>query len=274
MRILSCLAMVLLFLGAALPGLAVDVPQMLHDNYKAGKPIPLPSQHIKGLDQTKAYQVQAAYVGKMAAGDKVAGYQAGLTSAPAQKKFKAPGPARGVLLESMVLPGPVVEVDLFTRAMLEVEIGYLMAQDVTQPVSAASVKGYIAKVLPVVEVPDLAFATFKGLTFEDIVAANVGARAVLMGKPVELKGVDVNAVTGKLVKDGKDLGPPVSGRAAMGDQYKALAWTINNVLAGGGQVKKGMLVITGSLGRMYPGKLGNYQAIYTGGLGSLSFSIK
>jgi 2-keto-4-pentenoate hydratase len=35
-----------------------------------------------------------------------------------------------------------------------------------------------------------------------------------------------------------------------------------------------MVIITGSLGRMYPGKPGDYKVIYTGHLDNLEFSIK
>lgn len=275
-RTVSLVLAASLVLGLATAALAVEkMAQVLHDQYKAGKPIPLPSKQMKNLDVETAYKVQAAFVNKLkAGGDQVAGYKAGLTSAPAQKKFKAPGPASGVLLASMVVKDGVVEADLFTKMMLEVEIGYRFGKDVTAPVTAQSVRKYVAAVMPAVEVPDLAFATFKGLTFEDIVAANVGARAVVLGKAVDPAKVDVNRVTGQLFYNGKSLGPAVPGKAALGDQWKALAWTVNNVLAHGGQVKKGMVIITGSLGRMYPAKPGSYKAVYTGGLGELAFQVK
>ena len=265
-----------LVLGLAVAALAGgDVAQVLHDQYRAGKPIPLPSKQMKNLDLETAYKVQAAFVNKLKAhGDRVAGYKAGLTSAPAQKKFKAPGPASGVLLASMVEKDGVVEADLFTKMMLEVEIGYRFGKDITAPVTARSVRKYVAAVMPAVEVPDLAFATFKGLTFEDIVAANVGARAVVLGKALDPAKLDVNRVTGRLFYNGKPLGPAVPGKAALGDQWKALAWTVNNVLQHGGEVKKGMVIITGSLGRMYPARPGAYKAVYTGGLGELAFRVK
>ena len=35
-----------------------------------------------------------------------------------------------------------------------------------------------------------------------------------------------------------------------------------------------MVIITGSLGRMYPGKPGSYKAVYTGGLDNLAFTVQ
>ncbi|MGM0427296.1 MAG: hypothetical protein ACQEQ7_08675 [Thermodesulfobacteriota bacterium] len=118
------------------------------------------------------------------------------------------------------------------------------------------------------------FATFKGLAFTDIIADNVGARGFILGSPQPVDQVDPNAVTGRLFMDEKALGKPVPGRAALGDQWKALSWSINNVLENGGEIKKGMVVITGSLGRMYPGKPGSYKAVYTGGLKDVAFTIE
>ncbi len=251
------------------------VPKVLYENFKACKPVPLPSQHIQGLTVAGAYEIQGLLIAQhLKAGETVAGFKAGLTSKPAQRKFKASGPVSGVLLKSMQITGGVVDSKPYHKMMLEVEIGYILGRDLNQPVTPEQARAAVANICPAVEVPDLNFATFKGLTVADIVADNVGARGFILGKPVSPRGIDVNTVTGRLFRDGKPLGPPVPGKAALGDQWKALAWTLNNVLKTGGEVKKGMVVITGCLGRMNPGRPGSYRALYSGGLGELSFKVK
>jgi 2-keto-4-pentenoate hydratase len=265
---------------AALPALALaatpaGVANTLAHNYKAGKAQPLPSTMIKGLDLRGGYEIQGLMTAALIkGGEKVVGYKAGLTSPPAQKKFGAKGPITGVMLGSMLHSGAKVKTKGYTRCMLEVEIGYVLAKDVTKDVTPANVKAYVAKIMPAVEVPDIPFKSMKGLKPADLVAINVGARGYILGKAVAPAKVDPNKVTGKLVYKGKDLGKAIPGRAALGDQWKALAWTINNVRKNGGVVKKGMFIITGSLGPLYPGKPGFYKAVYTGGLGQISFSIK
>jgi len=207
-------------------------------------------------------------------GGQVAGIKAGLTSAPAQKKFGAKGPVTGVLLASMGFKDGKVSTKGYQRCMLEVEVGYVLAKDVTADVTPDSVKSYVAQVMPAVEVPDIPFASMKGMVPADLVAINVGARGYVLGKPIDSAKVDVNKLTGKLVMNGKDVGKAVPSRAALGDQWKALAWSLNNARAHGGLIKKGMFVITGSLGPLYPGKPGSYKAVYTGGLGELAFTVK
>lgn len=252
-----------------------DVSQVLFENYKTCKPVPLPSSTIPDLTVDQAYNIQKRLVRKLVQdGGVIAGYKAGLTSQPAQDKFKAPGPVTGVLFKDMQITDGHVKGGPFTKMMLEVEIGFRLNQDVQKPTTPENVKSLVDEVMPAVEVPDLNFATFKGLTFMDIIADNVGARGFILGSPTPVDQVDTNAVTGQLLMNGKALGKPVPGRAALGDQWKALSWSLNNVLENGGQLNKGMVVITGSLGRMYPGKPGDYKAVYTGGLEDVLFTIE
>lgn len=277
-RLLTLLVMALAL--AALPALALaatpaEVAQTLAANYKAGKAQPLPSSLIKGLDVRGGYDIQGLMTAELIkGGEEVVGYKAGLTSKPGQKKFGAKGPVTGVMLGAMVHSGATVDTKAYTKCMLEVEIGYMLAKDVTADVTPADVKSYVAKILPAVEVPDIPFASMKGLTPADLVAINVGARGYILGAPVDPAKVDPNKVTGKLVMNGKDVGKAIPGRAAMGDQWKALAWAINNARANGGLIKKDMFIITGSLGPLYPGKPGAYKAVYTGGLGEIAFTVK
>lgn len=268
-----------LALALAGPAAAADTGKDLASAYKAGKPLPLASQQQARLDEAGAYQVQAAYVAALVAGgEKPAGLKAGLTSKPAQDKFKAPGPVWGVLMESMRLApdgqgGPVGRAG-YGRMMIEVEIGYILNQDITQPISAEKAPAYVDKVAPVVELPDLNFADMKSITWQDIAAGNVGPRGFIVGQARPLGDMSVNDVTGQLVMNGKAMGPAAPGRAALGDQWKALAWTVNSALKAGQKVSKGMLVITGSLGPMFPAKPGEYEARYTGGLESLKFTVQ
>ncbi|MCA1906706.1 MAG: hypothetical protein LDL11_09000 [Desulfarculus sp.] len=247
----------------------------LFKQFKAVAPLGLASQQVNNLDETRAYQIQADLVKLYTThGQAISGYKAGLTSPPAQEKFKAPGPVAGVLTQPMLINDGVARLKGHGLMMLEVEIAYELKTDVDAPVDAAAAPGLVAKVMPAVEVPELKFADMKALTWQDIVAANVGARSYLLGAGVDPKGVDVNAVTGQLFRDGQAVGPAAPGRAALGDQWRALAWTINQALKLGHPVKKGMVILTGSLGPMYPAQPGAHQAVYTGGLGELSFKVE
>ena len=277
MRKLAVLIAICLGLMAG-PAAAADLDPVaveLFRQFKTAAPLSLASQQVKDLDEAKAYQIQGDLVKLHTVhGQAISGYKAGLTSPPAQERFKAPGPVAGVLLQSMLLSHGVARLRGHGLMMLEVEIAFELNADVSAPVDAAAAPGLVAKAMPAVEVPELKFSDMKALTWQDIVAANVGARAYFLGAGRDPKGVDVNAVTGQLFRDGQAAGPAAPGRAALGDQWRALAWTINQALKLGQPVKKGMVILTGSLGPMFPAQPGQHQAVYTGGLGELSFKVE
>lgn len=246
----------------------------IYKSFQAGQALPLASRMIPGLTLARAYGVQAALLAIFRSHqDQVAGFKAGLTSKAVQQRFGAKGPAFGVLMASMRRYG-VVNRAAYHRLMLEVEIGYLLGKPINQAVTHHTVQGYVLGIAPAVELPDLAFADLKALTLPDIVAANVTCRGFLLGKMARLDQVDPNAVRGQLWRSGKALGPAVSGRAALGDQWEALAWTVNQALALYGPLGEGSVIITGSLGLMFPGEPGSYRAVYSGGLGALAFEVQ
>ncbi len=266
----------ILLLGASL-ALAEEERQAalaIYKEFKAGKALPLASQLLPGLTLARAYGVQAALLALFRSHeDQVAGYKAGLTSQAMQQRFGAKSPALGVLLASM-RRDETVESQAYYRLMLEVEIGYLLGKPILHPVTHRTVCQYVLGIAPVVELPDLAFADPQALTLPDIVAANVTCRGFILGKTVRAGQVDPNAVRGQLWREGQALGPAVDGRAALGDQWEALAWTVNQALALYGPLGEGAVIITGSLGPMFPGQPGSYRAVFSGGLGEVAFQVK
>ena len=75
-----------------------------------------------------------------------------------------------------------------------------------------------------------------------------------------------------LDKDGKELFSAF-GSDALGDPLQSYAWTVNKIRSLGYELKPGMVVITGALGRVTDAEPGTYLAHY-GPLGELKFRIK
>ncbi|MBU1156975.1 MAG: fumarylacetoacetate hydrolase family protein [Proteobacteria bacterium] len=267
----------LILLAWACPALAGgdrELALAIYKNFQAGQALPLASKAMPGLTLAQAYGVQAALMSVFRSNqDQVAGFKAGLTSKAVQQRFGAKGPAFGVLMASMRRYG-VVNRKSYYRLMVEVEIGYLLGKPISSPVTHRTVRQYVVGIAPAVELPDLAFADLKAITLPDIVAANVTCRGFILGKTVRSGQVDPNAVEGQLWRDGKALGPAVNGKAALGSQWEALAWTVNQALALYGPLAEGSVIITGSLGPMFPGKPGSYRAVFSGGLGEVAFEVK
>ena len=239
------------------------------------KPLPNPSSIIPNLTMKKAYELQHALSKVLIdKGDSISGFKAGLTSPAAQKKFKADGPIMGPLFKSGdVALGADVNRKNFVRLFLESEIGYSTGEKIDKPVKdIASLKKKIKEVYPAIELPDIRFADMKKLKVPDIVADAAGSAKYIVGKKIPANKVDVSKINVKVTLDGKVVN---EGKAsdALGDQWKALLWMVNAAVKNGWTIEPGQVLITGSLGKLIPGKPGKYEADY-GQLGKIVFTVK
>jgi len=268
--------------------------QMLLQHRQQGKPIPLFSQYYhqsSAASQSlinKAYDVQKHYVELRQNNDKhnhktnerIIGYKAGLTSAAGQAKFAVSEPLSGVLFNSGAQP---LSADLhrsqFGQLMVETELGFRLNTSVTTPItSVTELKSMVAFVLPVIELPDLGFAKpdmsqSAKLTGADIIAANVAAHSFIFGPEIPINHTpDLNQLSVSLTRDGKTINQG-KGSDALGDQWQALLWLVNQLIAQGYSITDEQVLITGALGQMLPAKVGQYRAEF-GPLGHVNFSVK
>jgi 2-keto-4-pentenoate hydratase len=239
------------------------------------KTFPLPSAQIADLDLNKAYALQRALTERLIkSGDSISGFKAGLTSEGGQKRLGVDRPLLGPLFRSGQLePGASLEQKDFTKLFIEVEIGYLLGDKISEPVKdVESLKKKIKDVFPAVELPDLRFDDMKNLKGTDIAVDAVSSSKYIVGKRIPADKIDVSGVSVVLKLDGNEIN---KGQAsdALGDQWKALLWLVNSAVEQGWTLEPGYIFITGALGNMLPGKPGNYEADW-GSLGRISWTVK
>jgi len=239
-----------------------DLANRLFKAYTAGEPIPNLSKEMAS-DLASAYKVQNAYVKKRLANDKIAGFKAGLTTADSQKQFGINRPILGVLFKSGDLSRDrTFSLKDFNRLMIETEIGFVTKKPILKTVqSVEELKSYIAEIVPVIELPDLGFVNEKVDT-RDLIAANaVSAAYVRIDRPIKGLDENINKVAVSLLHNGIIVNQGQRSDA-MGDQWEALRWLVNQVLAHGWKIEKDALFITGALGEVIPAKPGVYRAQY------------
>lgn len=242
---------------------------------EAVKTIPLPGTKVPGLTDEKAYALQKKLADTMLSkGEKIGGFKAGLTSSASQQKFGVSSAVLGPMFKKGELgPDAVVETKDFVKLFIETEIGYIMAEKVTQPVKdVESLKKMVRSVFPAVELPDIRFVEMKDLKGTDLIVDAVSSSKYIVGKEVPVDKVDVNDVQVSLALDGKTVNEGKSSDA-MGDQWKTLLWLVNGVISKGWTIEPGQVFITGALGSMIPGKPGTYEGDW-GKLGKLSWIVK
>lgn len=243
------------------------------------KPLPHISARYPEFNPEKAYVVQKLVVNKLKAlhNAKVCGFKAAFTDPVSQKNFGMKEPAYGVLLNNMVLegakgPATVTVTKRAIRPMVEVEIGFILKEDISKPVKdLKELKNYIKSAFLAIEIPDIRF-DLKGMKGSDLIADDAGTFLVIKGKEFDPNKVDLSKIEAKLYRDGKvvSLG---SGKNVMGNPLNSLLWLVNKALSNGEKLRKGDIVITGTMTRMVPATPGTYIATYEN-LGKLTFVIR
>lgn len=239
------------------------------------RPIPVLSKRGHVLTLEQAYSVQRQYVEACVTnGESVVGFKAGLTSEASRRRFEIFTPVSGVLLRSAQLePGARLAAGPSQKLMLETELGYVFGQAVTNAIlDDASMRAVVERIVPAIEIPNLGFEDLTALKGVDVVAANVATHRFLVGRGLPIANVDPNAVTVSCTM-GTNVVNTGRGSDAMGNQWRALRWLVNNVVGQGWAVEPGQILITGALGNMIPGAPGRYRADF-GELGSLEFGIE
>lgn len=257
---LNLLTLLVSNLYAAAP--TVDaMSQEIYQAYQQKKPMPNLSKKYE-LDMSLAYQVQKSYVRSRLQSEHIAGFKAGLTSDEAQSSFNINRPIIGILFkEGQKQDNSELVINDYRGLMIEAELGFIFDRKISKKVNSVDeLKSYVQKIVPVLELPEVHFESTltEGV---DLVAINTGSAYFIPSDTVNWLGQDINDITVTLRHDDRIV-LQGQGRDALGDQWEALRWLVNQVIAHGWSIEKGYLLITGALGGMVDVQPGVYKALY------------
>jgi 2-keto-4-pentenoate hydratase len=242
---------------------AAVAAQDLYEARQTGVPIaPLTERH-PGMDLADGYRVQQELTGLLtAAGDRVAGYKLGLTSAPMQQLMGVDSPDFAPVLASHLHPdGAEVAASSFIAPRVEAEIALVLRADLAGPGCttldvAAAVSGAVAAL----EIVDSRIADWK-IALPDTVADLASSGAVVLGPAVTpAEGLDLR-LAGMVFSCNGSVIVTGAGAAALGSPLYAVAWLVRTLAPLGGGLKAGQFVMTGALHaavNICPGQ--NYRA--------------
>jgi 2-keto-4-pentenoate hydratase len=218
------------------------------------------------LSLDDAYDVQHQFVSLRK--EPVTGFKAALTAPQAQQVMGISEPIVGVLFSSGDFPAKR-PLKLNKQALLETELGFKAAGDITSAVTPDNVFDHISTCLPMIEVASPNLATKpNGL---DLVATNAASYGYITGAESALDTSTIDQLHVSLNFEGAQLQAGISAEV-LGSQRTALVWLINQVLQRGYNIAAGHLFMTGAIGGMQPAKPGNYRAEF-GDLGNIEFEI-
>lgn len=182
--------------------------------------------------------------GRIAAGERPIGWKLGFGTPAALQKFALTGPLVGYMMErSVVATGSEVDLSGWVKPVAEPEIAVRIGADVTDgaALSAAAIEAFA----PAFELADLFFPPEDA---EKILAHNIFHRHVLTGpfQPAG-EGFDWKALRGTVTRNGTVHATVDDIEANTGRIVEILRVCADTLAAGGEHLRKGDLVILGSV---------------------------
>ncbi len=222
-----------------------------------------------------AYAVQMCGVSdRLANGARIVGKKVGLTSRAMQQFLGVDEPDFGHLFDDMIFEEEeTVELGQFLQPKVEAEIAFIMGEDLAGPgVTMADVLRTSVAVVPSFEIIASRISDWR-IKIQDTIADNgSSAGLVLGGRLVPVDAVNLKYVGMVLEKNGKIL-ETAAGAAVMGHPALAVAWLANKMGAMGTCLRKGEIVLSGSLTKAIEAAPGDVFTATFGGLGSVKVAF-
>lgn len=213
---------------------------------------------------------------KLAAGRTVKGHKIGLTSKAMRSLNNATEPDYGTMFDNWFVPeGTIVEFSRLNRPLVEVELAFVLKQDLPGPsVNAADVIRATDFILPALEIVDSRFSRRGNRGVIDSVAdaASCGL-VVLGGNPRRLDQLDIRRIGASLAKNG-DIEETGVASAVMGNPINSVAWLANKLHEFGVTMAAGHVVLSGSFIRAIPFGAGDTLTAVFDQLGEVSCTFR
>lgn len=214
-------------------------------------PVPRLTARFPEMTVEDSYRVQRLWRQRgEAAGRSLAGHKIGLTSKAMQQATGITEPDYGVIFADMILQsGCTVESARYSRPRVEVELAFLLKEDVAGPSATLfDVLRATEYVSPALEILDSRIE-MEGRTIVDTISDNAAMGAmVLGGTPVAPETMDLRWVAAILYKNQVVEETGVAA-GVLNHPASGVSWLANKIAAHGDVLKAGELILAGSFTR-------------------------
>lgn len=210
--------------------------------------IPLLTKRYPGMTVKDSYAVQAEWVRRgEEAGRRLVGRKIGLTSRVMQEATGISEPDYGAIFEDMVFEnGSVIEYDQFSNVRIEVELAFVLGQDLHGPnCTIFDVIRATEYVVPALEILSSRIE-MEGRTIVDTISDNAAMGAMVYGgRPVAVDEVDLRWVSALLYRN-ETLEDTGVAAAILNHPAMGVAWLANKLHHHDTQLRAGDLILAGS----------------------------
>jgi len=223
------------------------------------------------ITMEEAYKVQLFNIEDATKqGKKIIGKKIGLTSKAMQDFLGVDEPDYGHLLDNMLWEEELpIDADNFLQPKIEAEIAFVLGEDLEGPgITLADVLRATDGIILSFEIVDSRVKDWK-IKIQDTIADNASSGGLILGS----KLIPVNENNLKYIglvfeKNGKIV-ETAAGAAVMGHPALAVAWLANKMGSMGIPLKKGEIILSGSLTKALEVKNGDVFLATFGDLGSV-----
>jgi 2-keto-4-pentenoate hydratase len=230
----------------------------------------LPTE-LMPADLAEAYAIRAIFETiEIARGrGEVVGYKIGLTTPVMQKLCGVDEPCYGAIFGSEVHQGratlPTAD---YCRLGIETEISVRLGEDLPEGGDRERISAAVESCSAAIELLEDLRHDYKRLTAAAMVAGNVWNAGVVLGPPVaDWRRLDLAALTARLTINGREIGAG-KGADVMGNPLNALAWLAGKLAVAGRPLRRGMIVMTGSMVPIQFPAAGDRAVVEVEGLGT------
>ena len=221
-----------------------------------------------------AYDIQDKYVPLLRAAHGAAvGYKVGLTSKAMQSFCGIDHPIAGVVLARRVhQSGASVRRADYGRLGLEFEIAVRMKSDMPDSANTpTAVAAFVDGVAAGIEIVDDRAADYGNLDVKSLVADNSWNAGIVLA-PFVANWPELEPVLGKATQNGLAVGEGY-GRDILGHPFNSVAWLNAQLASRGGALRKGDIVMTGSVMKtVFPAEPAHFK-FEMPGLGSVEVKV-
>src|SRR5215469_11340233 len=245
--------------------------------FRSRQPMQILPLELCPADLAEAYSIRSVFqeIEETRGRGAVAGYKIGLTTAVMQRLCGIDEPCYGAIFSREVhhRRAELAAAD-YCHLGVETEIAFKLGDDLPQGGDPGTIGAAVESCMAAIElIEDLRY-DYRRLDAAAMVAGNVWNAGVVLGTPVtDWQSRDLGRATARLSINGREIG---SGRGAdvMGNPVNALAWLADKLAADGTPLRRGTIVMTGSMVPIHYPLAGDAVIVEVSGLGSVELVLR
>ena len=244
--------------------------RLIVELFRSRQPIEILPADLYPANLDEAYAIRYIYQEIEETGrGAIAGYKIGLTTPVMQRLCGVGEPCYGAIFSRDVHHRQAkLAASDYCRLGVETEIAFRLGDDLPQGGAPGEIALAVESCMAAIELIEDLHYDYKRLDAAAMVAGNVWNAGVVLGTPVtDWRTRDLARATARLSINGQEIGSG-NGGDVMGHPLNALAWLAEKLAAVETPLRRGMIVMTGSMVPIQYPAAGDRVLVEVSGLGT------